>query len=80
MSIIADENRAAGLEQSLLNQVMAATGLLALVLMAVHLLWAIVVLVRNRDAEKRHFYRFSVVVWAIWLVPYLTGALGSSLG
>ena len=80
MSIIAAENRAAGVAPSLLNQVMAATGVLALVLMAVHLLWAIVVLVRDRDAEKRRFHRFSAVVWAIWLVPYLTGALGSSLG
>ncbi|MCY7411857.1 MAG: TIGR03987 family protein [Salinibacterium sp.] len=79
MSLIANENRAAGVEQSLLNQVMAATGAIALALMEVHLLWAVVVLVRDRDAEKRRFHRFSVVVWAIWLVPYLTGALGSSL-
>ncbi len=80
MSLIADQNQAAGAEPSILNQVMALTGVIALVLMAVHLLWAIVVLVRNRDAEKRSFHRFSVIVWAIWLVPYLTGAAGSSLG
>jgi len=80
MSLIADQNQAAGAEPSILHQVMAVTGVIALVLMAVHLLWAIVVLVRNRDAEKHSFHRFSVVVWGIWLVPYLTGALGSSLG
>jgi uncharacterized repeat protein (TIGR03987 family) len=80
MSLIADQNQAAGAEPSILNQIMAVTGVIALVLMAVHLLWAVIVLWRNRDAEKNSFHRFSVLVWAIWLVPYLTGALGSSLG
>ena len=46
--------------------------------MAVHLAWAIVVLVRNRETEKNNFHRFSVIVWVIWLVPYIVGALGSS--
>ena len=69
MSLIANESRAAGVEQSILTQIMA-----------VHLLWAVVVLVRDREAEKHRFHRFSVVVWAIWLVPYLTGAIGSSFG
>jgi uncharacterized repeat protein (TIGR03987 family) len=80
MTMIASENRAAGLEQSILNQLMGVTGVIAIVLMAVHLAWAIVVLVRNRENEKRNFHRFSVIVWAIWLVPYIVGALGSSLG
>lgn len=80
MSLIANESRAAGVEQGILTQIMAVTGVIALVLMAVHLLWAVVVLVRDREAEKHRFHRFSVVVWAIWLVPYLTGAIGSSLG
>jgi len=35
--------------------------------------------VRNVESEKHRFHRFSVVVWAIWLVPYLTGAIGASL-
>lgn len=80
MTTIANGNRAAGVEQSILNQVMGVTGVIAIVLMAVHLVWAIVVLVRNREAEKNSFHRFSVIVWAIWLVPYIVGALGSSLG
>lgn len=79
MSLIASQNRAAGVETSILNQIMAVSGVVALALMAVHLLWAVIVLVRNREEEKRRFHRFSVVVWAIWLVPYITGALGSSL-
>lgn len=80
MTLIAEGNRVAGVEPSILNQIMGVTGIIALVLMAVHLAWAIVVLVRNREAEKQRFHRFSVLVWAIWLVPYITGALGSSLG
>ncbi len=80
MSLIAEGNRQAGVEQSILNQIMAVSGVIALVLMAVHLAWAVVVLVRDRENEKHSFHRFSVVVWAIWLVPYVTGALGSSLG
>ncbi|MBX9470595.1 HsmA family protein [Microcella sp.] len=80
MSLIADANRAAGVEPSILNQVMAVSGLVALILMAVHFAWAVVVLVRGREAELHRFHRFSVIVWAIWLVPYITGALGSSLG
>lgn len=82
MSLIAEQNRVDGVdgvEPSILNQVMAVSGVIALVLMAVHLLWAVVVLVRGREAELHRFHRFSVVVWAIWLVPYVTGALGSSL-
>jgi uncharacterized repeat protein (TIGR03987 family) len=80
MNLIANENRAAGIEQSALNQLMGVTGVIAIVLMAVHLAWAIVVLVRNRETEKNNFHRFSVIVWVIWLVPYIVGALGSSVG
>ncbi len=80
MNLIATENRAAGIEQSALNQLMGVTGVIAIVLMAVHLAWAIVVLVRNREAEKTSFHRFSIIAWGIWLVPYIVGALGSSVG
>ncbi|MEC5190825.1 MULTISPECIES: HsmA family protein [unclassified Arthrobacter] len=63
-----------------LNAVMAVTGAAALLLMLVHLTWAVVVLLRNHQAEKKAFHKFSLIVWGIWLVPYLTGAVGTSLG
>ena len=63
-----------------LNAVMAVTGAAALLLMAIHLGWAPIVLLRNRDVEMKRFHRFSLLVWAIWLVPYFTGAIGTSLG
>ena len=52
---------------------------LALALMVIHLAWAVVVLIRNRDTEKQRFHRFSLMVWAIWLIPYITGAIGANL-
>ncbi|ALO67310.1 hypothetical protein AS189_13375 [Arthrobacter alpinus] len=63
-----------------LNAVMAVTGAVALLLMVVHLGWAVVVLLRNREVEKRRFHKFSLLVWGIWLIPYFTGAIGTNLG
>jgi len=51
------------------------TGMLAIVLMASHALWATLVLVRNDDKAIKGFHRFSIIVWLIWLVPYLSGVL-----
>lgn len=63
-----------------LSTVMAVTGAAALILMAVHLVWAIVVLRRNRAQEKRTFHRFSLGVWLLWLVPYCTGMAAAMVG
>lgn len=51
------------------------TGLLAIVLMLFHALWATVVLVKNNDKSKRNFHKFSIIVWIIWLIPFLSGAV-----
>lgn len=57
------------------------TGLLALVLMAVHAVWATITRAAAREEQLKNFHRFSIVVWAIWLVPYLTGMImGMSRG
>ena len=42
--------------------------------MAVHLMWAVVVLVRNREREKLTFHTFSLAVWVVWLASYIIGA------
>ena len=39
-----------------------------------------VVLVRDRENEKRAFHRFSIIVWAIWLIPYIAGAASAMVG
>ena len=49
------------------------TGLLAIVLMFVHAIWASVVLMRKDEYAIFNFHKFSVIVWLIWLVPYLSG-------
>ena len=48
------------------------TGLLAIILMFVHAVWATVVLVRKDERWINSFHRFSVAVWVIWLIPYLS--------
>lgn len=48
------------------------SGILAIALMAVHAVWASVVLVRRDERLIRSFHRFSVTVWAIWLIPYFS--------
>jgi len=62
-----------------LTTVMIVTGGLALLLMAIHLTWAIIVLLRNRDAERKQFHKLSLIVWTIWLIPYFAGAIGANL-
>jgi len=51
----------------------SVTGVLAILLMIVHAVWATAVLVRKDERSIVNFHKFSVVVWAIWLIPYLTG-------
>lgn len=56
------------------------TGLIALFLMFVHALWAIWTYFRGTEKAKRNFNRFSLIVWFIWLIPYVLGIyLGMSL-
>ena len=49
------------------------TGVLAILLMVIHAVWATIVLVRKDEKAITTFHRFSVLVWAIWLVPYFSG-------
>ncbi len=49
------------------------TGLAAFVLMLLHAVWASWVLLRGSEAARHGFHRFSLLVWLVWLVPYLGG-------
>ena len=51
------------------------TGLLAIVLMLFHALWATFVLLRGSEKSREGFHRLSVGVWLVWLVPYCVGLL-----
>jgi uncharacterized repeat protein (TIGR03987 family) len=41
--------------------------------MLFHALWATYVLFKGDEEKKKFFHKFSIVVWAIWLVPYFIG-------
>ena len=45
------------------------TGLLAIILMLLHALWATIVLIKNDEKAKANFHKFSIIVWVIWLIP-----------
>ena len=49
------------------------TGLIAIILMLFHAFWATWVLYKNDEKKKLAFHKFSVFVWAIWLIPYFIG-------
>lgn len=64
---------------AILSQLMAVTGMIALILMGLHLAWALWVHLRGSQESKATFHRYSLVVWAIWLVPYVTGAASAMI-
>lgn len=49
------------------------TGQIALWLMLAHAIWATRVVSKGTDEVRRRFHRFSLVVWGIWLIPYIGG-------
>ncbi len=49
------------------------TGQIALWLMLAHATWATRVVQKGTDRARRRFHSFSLVVWAIWLIPYIGG-------
>ena len=48
------------------------TGVIAIVLMAIHAVWALIVLLKKDEKAIQNFHKFSVAVWVIWLVPYFS--------
>lgn len=49
------------------------SGVLAILLMLINAVWATTVLVLKDEKAIANFHRFSLVVWAIWLIPYVSG-------
>lgn len=52
------------------------TGQLALWLMFVHAIWATRVVRKGSEKTRQGFHRYSIIVWLIWLVPYIGGIIG----
>jgi uncharacterized repeat protein (TIGR03987 family) len=53
------------------------TGVLAIILMLSHAIWATIVLVTRNEKQIQNFHKFSLFVWLIWLVPFFTGMVGA---
>jgi uncharacterized repeat protein (TIGR03987 family) len=51
------------------------TGLIAIMLMLFHAVWATYVLLKKDTKAKLNFHRLSIIVWLIWLIPFLSGAV-----
>ena len=51
------------------------TGLAAIVLMAIHAVWATAVLLHGSEISRHNFHKFSIFVWLIWLIPYVSGMI-----
>ena len=56
------------------------SGLLAIILMFIHAIWATIVLVRKNEKMIVSFHKFSIFVWVIWLIPYFSPMVVGMLG
>jgi len=41
----------------------------------VHAGWATLVLINKNEVRIVKFHKFSLIVWIIWLIPMVTGAI-----
>ena len=48
------------------------TGVLAILLMLIHAIWATLVLIKRDENAINNFHKFSLIVWFIWLIPYFS--------
>jgi uncharacterized repeat protein (TIGR03987 family) len=51
------------------------TGQIALWLMLFHAIWATFVVSQGQETVRKKFHSYSIIVWLIWLVPYIGGVL-----
>lgn len=51
------------------------SGFIAFFLMVFHYCWALIVLRKNNEIQLTNFHKFSIFVWVIWMVSYLSGMI-----
>ena len=49
------------------------TGQLAIWLMLIHAIWATATVQKGQEVLRKKFHKYSLVVWLIWLIPYIGG-------
>ncbi len=72
MSVIASGNETAEVASGINWH--AITGGFAIGLMLIHAIWAALVLLKKNDTAQNSFHKFSLIVWILWLIPYVSGA------
>ena len=48
------------------------TGVIAILLMFIHAVWAFVTLLKKDEKAIHNFHKFSLFVWFVWLIPYFS--------
>lgn len=48
------------------------SGVLAILLMFIHAIWATIVLIKKDEKMIVNFHKFSIFVWLVWLIPYFS--------
>jgi uncharacterized repeat protein (TIGR03987 family) len=56
----------------LTSDIHGVTGVIAIMLMLIHAFWASLVLIRKDEKAIKNFHKFSLLVWLVWLIPYLS--------
>lgn len=56
-----------------LNDIHTLTGQIALWLMLAHASWATMVIWRGSEKNRIEFHNYSILVWMMWLIPYIGG-------
>jgi len=51
------------------------TGLIAILLMLFHAIWATIVLLMKQEKMILTFHRLSIIVWIVWLIPMVSGMI-----
>ena len=49
------------------------TGQVALWVMLAHAIWATYAVRKGSESARKKFHRYSLIVWLIWLIPYIGG-------
>jgi uncharacterized repeat protein (TIGR03987 family) len=61
--------------EGFLASVHGITGIVAIVLMLIHAMWATAILVLRDKEGAKTFHKYSMAVWRIWLIPFALGIL-----
>lgn len=57
------------------NTLMTISGTAAIILMAIHIVFAVLVMLKYTD-YKTKFHKWSIIIYAFWLISYISGPIG----